>query len=315
MSGAARERRRRPTGGLHVTHARNVVPVLVLFAALQPGALRAAGSVDVLPTSVSSYATSDHAARVPLAVASAPALEYSFDPETVMDAPAASSGQSYWPVLFSALIPGAGEISMGYYKRGIALVVAEAVAWTGYSVNHSNGTDKRTEYEAFADAHWSEDKWILDHPCNVEQIGDGQRNLENLELCGQAGSGSDVWPGYIPFVPKSKDKQHYYENLGKYDWYISGWEDWNPAAIPYAHDTTLRTEYRQMRIQSNTELDHADAFIWVSVAARAFSLVETAILVHNRRGEPAGAGGGQIALRARARGWDGGELALEVGFK
>lgn len=295
-------------------HVRNLALLLALLGGLPAGAAHAVEPRDALPPAGAAYATSAGAAQEALAPTRTDAPSLSLDPQTLETAPS-SSGQSYWPVAFSAVVPGAGEISMGYYKRGIALVVAEAVAWTGYAVNHKNGTDKRHEYEAFADRYWSESKWIQDHPCNVEQFGDGQRTLENLELCGQASSGSGLWPGYIPFVPKSVDKQHYYENLGKYDWYISGWQDWDPNANPYAHQTALRTQYRDMRVQSNRELDHSDAFLWVSVAARAFSLVETAILVHNRRGEPAGAGSGQISLRATPYGWNGGELALEVSFR
>ena len=226
------------------------------------------------------------------------------------DAPAQ---QSYLPVLYSLLVPGLGEISMGYYKRGIALVAVEIAAWSGYYVKHQDGMDKRDDYEAFADANWNMQKWIDDHPCST--LPPSGRTLEDLETCGQASSGSGAWPGYIPYVSKEEDKQHYYENLGKYDWYISGWSDWDPLADPYKEDTDLRTEYRAMRAESNEALDDANAFVWVSVAARAFSLVETAIIVHNRRGaEPAGAGSGGMALRARPRGFDGGELALEVRF-
>ncbi len=293
-------------------HVRNVCFAAALalgVSAIYPNAGRA---MDAFPTTLRADATSDLAAHEPMARAALKTHEYYFDPETVTSGGDAGEAQSYWPVLFSVLVPGAGEISMGYYKRGIALVAAEIVAWTGYSVKHSQGTDKRTEYEAFADAHWTEQKWIDDHPCPT--LPPTGRTLEDIEACGQASSGSGAWPGYIPYVPRSVDKQHYYENLGKYDWYISGWEDWNPADVPYSHDTDLRTEYRQMRIDSNNALDNADAFIWVSVVARTFSLVETAILVHNRRGEPGGAGASPVSLRARPRGLDGGELALEVRF-
>jgi hypothetical protein len=126
-----------------------------------------------------------------------------------------------------------------------------------------------------------------------------------------------LWPGYIPYISKDDDKQHYYENLGKYDWYISGWEDWggyNPEILDYEMQTPLRDQYRTMRGESNDALDASNRFIWVSVAARAFSLVETAIIIHNRR-ENFDAGDGGMALRARPRGLHGGEVALEVSFR
>jgi hypothetical protein len=69
-----------------------------------------------------------------------------------------------------------------------------------------------------------------------------------------------------------------------------------------------------MRQKSNNSLDDADSFLWISFAARAFSLAETAIIIHKRRGDAeAGAGGGSpISLRARPRGHTGGEVALEI---
>ena len=71
-----------------------------------------------------------------------------------------------------------------------------------------------------------------------------------------------------------------------------------------------------MRRDSNNSLDNADSFVWVSVAARAFSIAETAIIIHGKRNDAAGGGGGgaPIALRARPRGNTGGEVALEVKF-
>jgi hypothetical protein len=291
---------------MHVRHAAAAL-VVTLGAAVIP--LCAAEAQDALPPGVVAHATSEGAARAAL---SAPAPGFSFDPAMVAPADTPPQ-QSYMPVLYSLLIPGTGEISMGYYTRGIVLVAAEIAAWTGYAVYHSDGMDQRDAYESFADTYWDQDKWIADHPCNVEQFG--ERNLENLELCGQASSGSGVWPGYVPYVSKEEDKQHYYENLGKYDWYISGWSDWDPLANPYLEDTALRDEYRAMRQESNESLDTANEFIWVSVVARAFSLAETAIIVHNRRSAESGAGGGGMALRARPRGFDGGELALEVRFR
>jgi hypothetical protein len=269
----------------------------------------AATAADSFAPSLKTYDTASLAAGT-LPVPEAPAhFTTEFAPEGGVVAPPT---QSYWPLLYSALIPGLGELTMGYEKRGIGLMLAEAVAWTGYVKNHNDGIDERHAYEAYADEHWAESKWISDFPnlCNNPQT------VQDLEECGQASSGSGAWPGYIPYVPKSVDKQHYYENLGKYDWYISGWDDWNPNQDPYAMDTDHRTTYRSMRQDSNNSLDNADAFIWVSVAARAFSLAETAIIIHNRRDQTSGGGeGSPISLRARPRGNTGGEVALEVRFK
>jgi hypothetical protein len=283
---------------------------IALAAMCLGGMTLAARAADTLPFSLSTYASSNLAAGE-LEAPSEPA-HYAGDFD--LEDAAVDSKQSYWPLLYSALVPGLGELTMGYEKRGIFLMAVEVAAWAGYYVNHNDGLDERDAYEAFADQHWDFEKWIDDHPAPCVNPGD---TLEDVESCGQSLSGSGQWPGYIPYVSKEDDKQHYYENIGKYDWYISGWSDWDSSNIPYTEDTDLRTQYRSMRQQSNNSLDDANSFVWISVAARAFSLAETAIIIHNRR-DDAAAGGGEgspVSLRARPRGYSGGEVALEVRFK
>jgi hypothetical protein len=267
---------------------------------------------DAFPAGLSAYA--DPGAAAGVAGFSDDDHGYAFQAEPAAEAPAQ---QSYWPVLYSALVPGVGELTMGYEKRGIALIALDVLAWTGYFVKHDEGMDERDEYEAFADQYWTERKFIDDHPL-VYPLQD--QTLEYLEEQGQAvsGSGGDWWTGYIPYVSKEEDKQHYYENLGKYDWFVSGWSDYDPTIDPPVAESALREQYRAMRGESNDDLDDANSFIWVSLAARVFSIAETAIIVHNRRdavGEASAAFDSPVALRARARGFDGGELALEIRFK
>jgi len=268
---------------------------------------------DTFPAGLAAYASPRAAARA--TEFSGDNHRYSFHAEPELsEAPAP---QSYWPVLYSALVPGVGELTMGYEKRGIALIAVDLLAWTGYFVKHEEGLDERDEYEAFADQYWTERKFIDDHYLVYPQTG---QTLEYLEEQGQAvsGSGGDWWTGYIPYVSKEEDKQHYYENLGKYDWFVSGWSDYDPLVDPPVAESALREQYRAMRAESNDDLDQANSFIWVSLAARVFSIAETAIIVHNRREEGAqssAAFDSPVALRARPRGFDGGELALEIRFK
>lgn len=268
---------------------------------------------DAFPSALARYETQDAAGASASFVTSE--HEYYFQAEPAVAATA--KPQSWWPVLYSALVPGLGELTMGYEKRGIALMLVEVAAWTGYITNHNDGLDEREAYEAFADEHWAQQKFIDDHPLVWPLTGQDQDYLEEQ---GQAvsGSGGDWWTGYIPWVSKEEDKQHYYENIGKYDWFVSGWDDYDPTLDPPLAKSALREEYRSMRATSNESLDDANAFVWVSVAARAFSLVETAIIVHNRRDDAGEASVGHesnFALRARPRGFQGGELALEVRFK
>lgn len=224
-----------------------------------------------------------------------------------------SSRRRYLPVVMSLLVPGAGEIYMGYYVRGAALVAAEIGAWTGYAYYHDKGLDSRAEYERFADAHWSYGKWIDDHalwrdPAYVAV----DPTFEALDSIGQ--NYWDGWPPYHSWHSREEEKQNYYENIGKYDWFISGWEDWDAEARP--RESGLRTTYRAMRKKSNDELDNATAFIYLSVAARVVSLVQTLILT---RGDDSGGAEESpspgFSLSARATGPASGEVALVYRFR
>ncbi len=267
------------------------------------------------PFAPAGYATGDAAARGDFAAfvperSDAPATAWAGD-----EAASASSGKrDYVPLLLSVLVPGAGELYMGYTWRGIALVSVEVAAWTGYLHYHDQGMDSRASYETYADAHWDTQKWVNDHDYVYPQTG---WTIEELEAAGRAASGSGDWPGYTPWVSKEEDKQHYYENIGKYDWFISGWSDYDPTADPLMHDTAVRDQYRAMRRESNDQLDRADTFIYVSIGARVFSIVETILLTRpmreDRQGE--GANEGRLSLRARPRGFSGGEIALEYRFR
>jgi len=204
---------------------------------------------------------------------------------------------------------------MGYEKRGAALVVAEVVAWTGYFYNQGQGIDTRDEYEAFADLNWTQQKWIDDH-ADVYPALSGTTSPEELEQIGRDKSGSGSWPGYIAWTGKEEDKQHYYENIGKYDWFISGWADYDPDT--QTPDTALRDQYRAMREQSNDELDKATRFIYLSVAARVFSLVETTLLVRRDRREW-DAEYAQLdnywRFHASPQGFEGAKVTMEYNFK
>ncbi len=277
------------------------------------GSARADVSADALPLAVPSYQTRDTAAEAASFAGEDHAYYFQSEPAPGLD----SKQQSYWPVLYSALVPGLGELTMGYKVRGIALMTIDVASWIGYFSLHQDGLDKREEYEAFADQYWAQRKFIDDHPLVWNNTGWTQ---EELEAAGQgvSGSGGPWWNGYIPWVSKEEDKQHYYENIGKYDWFVSGWSDYDPTLNPPLAKSALRDQYRDMRGESNNALDDANAFVWVSLAARAVSIVETAIIVRNRRDDGAQSSvlrEQSFAVRARPRGFDGGEVALEVRFK
>jgi hypothetical protein len=234
-----------------------------------------------------------------------------------LDQTASSSGSrrgGAWPVVMSLLVPGAGEIYMGYYKRGAALVASEILMWSGYVVYHDKGLDERDEYERFADTHWTIDHWRLNHP-DAYPLDLSFADLDSIGQEKWQGGGS--WPAYHPWVYKNQDKQGYYEVIGKYDWFISGWSDFDPTANPLEHHTDLRDKYRSMRKESNDHLKIADRFIYMSIAVRTFSLVET-ILLSQSSGSDNSSGairlGENLDLAIRAKSYNKTEFVLEYNF-
>jgi hypothetical protein len=221
------------------------------------------------------------------------------------------SKRYYLPVLYSLLWPGAGEIAMGYYVRGFALAAIEAAAWTGYFKYHDDGLQGREAYEGFADANWAESRWITSHPA-VEGLPPDEQTFENLDLIGRTTWGQS-WPGYHTYAPKAEQKQNYYENIGKYDWFISGWSDWDPLSKPA--NTALRDEYRAMRKTSNDDLKTADQFIYLSIATRVVSLLDTYLLARRaKKADQARQQGKDLSLKARPKGMRAGEVYLQVKF-
>jgi len=255
-----------------------------------------------------------------LALASAPAYQTA----TLDESGDSGGGGRYLPVLFSALVPGTGEIYLGYTWRGVALIALDVASWAGYIHYRNEGLDTREAYESFADTHWNIDKWMTDH--SLLYPSERLYTPAQMDSMGMVHSGSREWPGYMPWVSKEEDKQHYYENIGKYDWFIAGWRDYDPdfyddtADVPYQTETEYRDQYREMRKESNDQLETADNFIYISLGLRVFSVVETLILARSSGAEPDTGGSAddsqnQLRFHARAKGYDGGEVYLQYSFK
>lgn len=232
-----------------------------------------------------------------------------------------SGWHKYLPVFYSLLLPGAGEISMGAYKRGVALVAVEVTAWTGYAINHNRGLDSRAEFKAFADRNWSHDRWLREHIA-TEMLGVDPNSVTfaQVDSFGQSPTYQGVFPAYHPYAAKENETLNYYENIGKYDWFISGWVDWNRAALgnPQQMNTALRDQYRSIRNRSNDQLDRADRFIYLSIAARLFSLVETVMMVRGRSDSDVSRAvtpSKPYSFTARSTGLASGEIAFEYRFR
>lgn len=146
----------------------------------------------------------------------------------------------------SLVVPGAGQLLKGE-ARGYAYLLAEAAFWVAYSVLNEEGLDIRSEYEAYADAHWDREGYEAFYDayctsCEGDECPDGCR----------------------PLAPDGS--QEYYEDIGKYSVYWPWWStDDGDEDVPGAEtspvDQALRDDYWGMRKDSNRNLRNARYFM------------------------------------------------------
>jgi hypothetical protein len=197
-------------------------------------------------------------------------------------------------------------------------MAADAGLWAGVKNQNDKGNDKEDEFEAFADQHWSQDHW---------------------ELFLQDGSVHDYFPdvpvGASPenvplYVSKEQDAREWYENLGKWDVFAWGWEeywqdDWNPENNSLGgtlghpvFNTPLRQQYVDMRGESNDAFRNRDRFLTAALLLRVASMLESAYLegfiggrYDGAKAESEGPSSGWIV---EPRGLDGARLGWKVSY-
>jgi len=122
-------------------------------------------------------------------------------------------------LLFSAVVPGSGQIYSRSYLKGLAFLVIEAAALTGHFRSNSEGNRLEVQFEADANALWDENaywNWM------GEICGGSCNNMDDLRSFERA--------NFSHFLPEEKN-QPYYENIGKYNQFVIGWEDFRTETL------------------------------------------------------------------------------------
>jgi hypothetical protein len=193
------------------------------------------------------------------------------------------------PMLMSLVLPGAGEVYLGH-KRGFLMMALDAASWYGMAHNADQGRTKRDEYYAFADEHWFLGK--LDASYDPAYL---ERSDANFDYSQVVGIGTDYFgvTGYtnLPlWVSAADDRREYYENLGKWNQFVFGWDDFvDPRVFLGTSDIDIanlqdprvsanREAYRQLRQESNDAFARRDRFVYLSLGLRVFSVLQVAYL-------------------------------------
>lgn len=248
-----------------------------------------------------------------------------------------SGDSSALPILASLVLPGAGEALTGH-TRGYFMMALDIFAWTQVAKYHGDGGDLRDEYYAFADAHWSEDRLVPAY--NSEQLANEYRNdyLENLGLeyfpntdGNEATTPADLGNVMSLWVTREADEREYYENLGKWDQFVFGWDDFrSPYDGPLGFERTgtisdlrqswtspNRTTYRAMRNASNDAFKKRDRWLYVNIGLRVFSVLQVAYLQGLLGGGPDSqleVAGHSIEIIAQPRGVYSGHVGASISF-
>ena len=210
----------------------------------------------------------------------------------LMMVPGSAAALDTKPLLYSLLLPGLGEWSLGYKGRAVAHFAVEAGCWTGNYLYRQKGFELRDDYEAYADKHWHPATWAsafsegqpewmdwLDAAEWEEYAWDElQPTAVDFDTLHTSPNGDQYLVSH--YAPHHEDPQHYYENLGKYDWYRWGWDDYSSDTDRSDH----RYVYLDMRNDSNAAFDTAHNLISLMVVARVVSLVDTFILIRKLDG-------------------------------
>ena len=184
--------------------------------------------------------------------------------------------------MYSALVPGAGQVYTGSKLKAAAFLGLEALAWTGYFVYHAKGNENTDVYEGFADLHWSEVRYsdflednFANHPRDDDSAFDNSGN-----------------PYFTHHLPDTKTQQ-YYEMIGKYDQFVFGWDDVDTSATPPLLQNVPRAQsanrqhYEDLRDDANRMYGRATASLIVMMSNHIISGVEAALAArnHNKKAE------------------------------
>ncbi len=93
-------------------------------------------------------------------------------------------------MLYSAILPGLGELYTGAWKRAILFSGVEVTAWSLWYTNNKKGDDETERYKAYADEHWDFNRWM-------ENYYDWQNDtlLNVLFQNQESGSYENIWEG------------------------------------------------------------------------------------------------------------------------
>lgn len=200
------------------------------------------------------------------------------------------------PLIYSLVLPGAGQ----YYNRSprwkmLLFAGLEVGLLSSYWAWNSRADEVLRNYETFADEHWGLSRWYQNtirlFPDQWEQILVGTHKLDLIVedtyfTTDRLDSLQRVYSWEQIEVLRDRD---FYENIGKYDQFVGGWDDtwdeprdssgnWYLVQKGSRGETVLMTRrkdrYRSMRFDRNRLLDRTGYVITMLMFNHVISSLE-----------------------------------------
>jgi len=133
-------------------------------------------------------------------------------------------------MLMSAVFPGAGQFYVNPRNFTTYLFpLVEIGLWYGYFKFNKEGDEIVSDYKKFADIHYRRlNQYQVQKDLILQNAGDiytpGMQSGYNDETDQE--HWLDEWGNGAHFNLDYENTQHYYEDIGKYNQYIFGWNDW-----------------------------------------------------------------------------------------
>ena len=192
--------------------------------------------------------------------------------------------------LYSAIVPGAGEFWAGSRKRAALFFGLEVIGLGMYLNWNGEGNDLEDEFRLRADGEWNPWDYLGWRGSRNSRFSSLTHALPCSSYVASVPSSTSV-PDAIAACP-DRDVQQYYELIGKYDQFISGWHDIvdadgnrvTAAAVDSAENfhSELRLTYEVDRNDSNKLLKRASNMLGLIMVNHVISAIDAARVVRAR---------------------------------
>jgi hypothetical protein len=186
--------------------------------------------------------------------------------------------------LFSLAVPGAGQYRTERYTKAAIFFGAE-VALIAYAViSNANGDTKTEEFQKYAEAHWSAERyalWIMNHGADYQDLtktnSPGNVTLDLNKVRQNDFSEINAWEsaphsgGFSHSLPAFRHQQ-YYELIGKYYQFKFGWDTYpNAGGIPASDGGDYFNNFAAEKQVKNYAAERGKANDYYYAASFAFS--------------------------------------------